>query len=82
MSGPVTCRSALAARLAQSDKSNGVGRRVAGWLSRNSDDAPPRQLGVTGRARCVVRVGFLAERITGMATTSCSTRSAALAKPD
>jgi len=51
--GPVTGINTSAARWIQSDKSSGDGSRAAtGWVSRNTDEAPPRQLGRAGRVRC------------------------------
>jgi hypothetical protein len=80
-SGPVTGISTLAAWLIQSVKSSVVGRRWAiGWVNRNTEDAPPLQLGLTRRARlgaglvCVV----FAVRLRVMATTSFCVLSRAL----
>jgi hypothetical protein len=72
-SGPVTGISTLAAWLTQSDRSSALGRRAAaGGVRRNSDEAPPRQLGLTGLVRrgAWLATWGLAERFSGMATTS------------
>jgi hypothetical protein len=79
VSGPVTGSNTLAAWLIQSLKAGALGKRAeADCVSRNSDDAPPRQLGLAGRPRRGAVVMLVrAVRFSGMATTSfvCSVRA-------
>ena len=72
LSGPVTGNSTLAAWLIQSERSSVVGSRPdAGCFNRSTEEAPPRQLGLAGRARRGAAVEMdLVERFSDMATTS------------
>jgi hypothetical protein len=73
VSGPVTGINTLAAWLIHSDRSSVVGSRpAAGCARRNTDEAPPRQLGFAGRRRRDISgvPEVFIERFSGMATTS------------